>query len=309
MDPLSMFILTALASGVAGGFSAGSSAFGAETANQRQGQMDAQRRAELRKMVDRYRAIDFEGANARQATAGFSGMANQIEAMSAARGTLGAGTTGARNQQSQALAQALTGMAMQNAQMQFERENAIAQLMSDPAFSSLSPEAFNPQKAMWQAALPGFLAGAGSGALQFMTTDAGINMLGNRGGQPGGSIPSPFAAQDKSAHRAAGRAAFQSPVPGTPGAPVTNQVIPGAASGAPVGSGLGGLYRNFFQGRSGPQFARPFSLQMGGAGGLPQGFGQGAYYGPGSWGNSPNIARAQMPSYFRSQPQMLSPWN
>lgn len=186
------FIFSALASGVAGGMQASSAARQAELQNQRGAQGAAMQRKNFLDIIDKYRQVDFQGANARQGAAEFTNMADQIDAMTAARGTFGSGGVGSRAQQSMALSNILTGLAARNAEMQMGREQAIAQLMADPAFSTLSPEAFDPQRAAMRAGTQGFLGGLGSGVMSglgsLMGTQSGQELLFGTG-QPAAEAP------------------------------------------------------------------------------------------------------------------------
>lgn len=265
-------IFSALASGISGGMQGSSAARQAELENQRGAQSAAMQRKNFLDVIDRYRSVDFEGANARGSAAEFSNMADQIDAMTAARGTFGGGGTGSRAQQTMALSNILTGLASRNAEMQFGREQAIAQLMADPAFSTLHPDAFDPRRAAMRGGVQGFLGGLGAGAMSglgsLMGSEAGLAALGI-----GGTQATPEAA------------AVSVPIPN---ATVSYNQAPQTAQGRATMSPMD-MQRLGAQQGSWPfgGFGQQQGMNMGGWGGFVHPGGPGWGGAPGGWGSQP----------------------
>lgn len=174
------FIIPTLISAVGGAVSSGTQARQAERQNQMAADAAATRRTQLQGLIDSISQTDYRGLE-RAGSAQFSQASDQIEALTAGRGTFGAGSVGARNLQTQALSDMLTTLAAQKNQDELQRQQMVAGLMSDQAFYTPHPSAFNPSGAGMMAALGGGAAGLASGAASFFGTDVGQAWLAGLG--------------------------------------------------------------------------------------------------------------------------------
>lgn len=185
------FIIPALISTVSGAIQAGSNARQTQLANQRTATAAQERRQMLMGLIDQIQNTDYGGLD-RAASANFSRAADQIEALTAGRGTFGSGETGARNLQTQALSDVLIALEGQKGAQDLQRQQLVGQLMGDQAFGVPNPLLFNPQQAGMQAALSGGAAGLAQAAGAFFQTDAGQEWLKGLGGSAapaGGPMP------------------------------------------------------------------------------------------------------------------------
>lgn len=181
------FIIPALISTVSGAIQSGSAARQTQLANQRTATAAQERRQMLMGLIDQIQNTDYGGLD-RAASTNFSRAADQIEALTAGRGTFGSGETGARNLQTQALSDVLIALEGQKGAQDLQRQQLVGQLMGDQAFGVPNPLLFNPQQAGMQAALSGGAAGLAQAAGAFFQTDAGQEWLKGLGAKP---IPTP----------------------------------------------------------------------------------------------------------------------
>jgi hypothetical protein len=177
------FIIPALISTVSGAIQSGSAARQTTLANQRNATAAQERRQMLMGLIDQIQNTDYRGMD-RAASSSFSQAADQIEALTAGRGTFGSGETGARNLQTRALSDVLIALEGQKGADQLQRQQLVGNLMGDQAFGVPNPLLFNPQQAGMQAALGGGAAGLASAAGAYFGTDAGQNWLRGLGSSP-----------------------------------------------------------------------------------------------------------------------------
>lgn len=184
------FILPTLISTIGGAVTSGTQAYQAERQNQMAASTAQQRRAQLNELIAQIRDTDYRGLE-RGASAQFSQAADQIEALTAGRGTFGSGATGARNLQTQALSDILTQLGMQKNQDELARQQMIGNIMGDQAFMVPDPALFNPGQAGMTGTLMGGAGGLASGAAAFFATDGGQEWLKSLGGSaPAAPAPS-----------------------------------------------------------------------------------------------------------------------
>lgn len=184
------FIIPALISTVSGAIQSGGAARQTTLANQRDATAAQERRQMLMGLIDQIQNTDYGNLD-RAASANFSRAADQIEALTAGRGTFGSGETGARNLQTRALSDVLVALEGQKGAEELQRQQLVGQLMGDPAFGVPNPLLFNPQQAGMQGALSGGAAGFAQAAGSFFGTDAGRQWLQGLGQPAAQPIPIP----------------------------------------------------------------------------------------------------------------------
>lgn len=185
------FIIPALISTVSGAIQSGSAARQTTLANQRDATAAQERRQMLMGLIDQIQNTDYGNLD-RAASANFSRAADQIEALTAGRGTFGSGETGARNLQTRALSDVLIALEGQKGAEDLQRQQLVGQLMGDQAFGVPNPLLFNPQQAGMQGAMSGGAAGLASAAASFFGTDAGQQWLQGLGSSAPASAGAPM---------------------------------------------------------------------------------------------------------------------
>lgn len=225
------FIIPALISTVSGAIQSGSAARQTQLANQRTATAAQERRQMLMGLIDQIQNTDY-GSLDRAASANFSRAADQIEALTAGRGTFGSGETGARNLQTQALSDVLIALEGQKGAQDLQRQQLVGQLMGDEAFGVPNPLLFNPNQAGMQAALSGGAAGLAQAAGAFFGTQAGQDWLKGLGG--GGEAASLGEPMPQFGVRAAGASGAPAGV-----RPLASGPFTANSSGVRVNTGVG----------------------------------------------------------------------
>lgn len=178
-------ILPIAASIIQGGIGNALAANSASQENNRQRLVSQARRAELQPIIDRLQeARDYFGVE-EQFTRDFSRASEQMAAQSAQSGMTDAGRGGLDQVRADQLGAGLASLAQFKTQDEAQRQNLLAQILSDPSlFGGVVPEE-NTGLQTFLGGLGGAAAGAGSVLNSFISTPEGMAALGSLFGQGG----------------------------------------------------------------------------------------------------------------------------
>lgn len=188
------FLLPFLTSVFSGGLGSAISAGSTEGANRRTAEGAAAQRRSLKTVLHELRNPDYNGVDAKFML-DLGRTMGQLRAQQAQRGTTGSGRGDLAF--SSAITNGLADLAKFKAQDQTQRDQQIAQILSNPAFSAPNPETFDPTAAFFRGLLGGAAGGAGSAISAFLGTQGGTEILkkafGGDGAPSAPSLPSePF---------------------------------------------------------------------------------------------------------------------
>lgn len=183
------FVLPMIASILQSAIGQGLAANQAANARNEQIKMARERRQELQPIIDSLRkARDYFGVE-EQLVRDFSRASDQMAAQSAQTGMTNAGSGGLDANRSDLLGSMLAQLAQYKAGEEAQRQQLLAELLSDPSLYAGSLEESNVGGQTLLGGLLGGVAGAGSQLNAYLSTPEGIGILQNVGKKPGPETP------------------------------------------------------------------------------------------------------------------------
>lgn len=183
------FVLPMIASILQSAIGQGLAANQAANARNEQIKMARERRQELQPIIDSLRkARDYFGVE-EQLVRDFSRASDQMAAQSAQTGMTNAGSGGLDANRSDLLGSMLAQLAQYKAGEEAQRQQLLAELLSDPSLYAGSLEESNVGGQTLLAGLLGGAAGASTQLNAYLSTPEGIGILQNLGKKPGPETP------------------------------------------------------------------------------------------------------------------------
>jgi hypothetical protein len=176
------FLIPLLVSALSGGVGSAISAGQAEAGNKRTAEGEMAQRRSLQSVVSELRNPNYQGVDA-QFMLDLGRTLGQLRGQQAAAGTADSGR--GQSAINDAVVKGLAQLGQFKAQDQTQREQQIANILSNPAFAGANPNEFNPTNAALGGFFGGALGGAGSAPISFLSTKGGTELLKNALGGSG----------------------------------------------------------------------------------------------------------------------------
>src|SRR5690606_25211548 len=171
------FLLPLLANILQGGIANAIQAGQTSRLNNEQIRLARLRREELQPLIDQLRTARDFTQHEEQLVRDFSRASDQMAAQSAQSGMTNAGSGGLDQVRRDTLGSMIASLAQVKAQDDMQRQQMLAQILSDPSLYAGEHAMFNPGVDAGLGGLGGLLAGAGSTLSAFLSTPEGIKIL------------------------------------------------------------------------------------------------------------------------------------